>query len=422
MVKNYEIMAPVGSYESLSAAIHAGADSIYFGLKGINMRSGSSNEFVISDILKIVQICQNYQVKAYIVLNTVLYDRDLVYVRKIIDTARSSGIAAIIIADVSAMIYARSIGVTVHISTQLSISNIEALRFYAQFADVVVLAKELTLEQVKKIHEQIVIQQIKGPNNKLLRIEMFAHGAICMAISGKCYLSLHGMNSIANRGKCNQVCRHKYLIKDKESELELEVDNQYILSSKDLKTIRFIDKMVDAGVEIFKIEGRARGPEYVRLVTECYKHAVKACFENKFTEKLKNILDDQLKRVFNRGFWNGYYLGEKLNELDNYHCDSYGNKATEKKIYVGKVINYFSKLKVGEFLLETQRLDIGDKILITGPTTGALFLIVKEIRVNLLSVETIIKGERFSMPVFGKIRPSDKLFKIINKGIYGENF
>lgn len=412
MLENYEIAAPVGSYESLSAAIQAGADSVYFGIENLNMRSHSTNNFTIKDIPKIVQICQQYQIKTYLAVNTILYDEDLVHVRKIVNVARNAKISAIIATDVAVMSYAHSLGVIVHLSTQLNISNFEALRFYAQFATVVVLARELNLIQVKKIYRQIIDQQIKGPNNQLIQIEMFVHGAMCMAISGKCYLSLHEMNFAANRGECSQICRREYFLKDKESNIELQINNQYILSSKDLKTIRFIDKMIDAGVKIFKIEGRARGPEYVRVVTECYKEAIKAYCENNFTEKLKNKLDNQLNCVFNRGFWNGYYLGNRLDEEIHSHS---GNEALEKKEYIGKVINYFSKLQVGEFLMETQKLYKRDKILITGSTTGALFLIANEIRVNLLPVEMTIKGERFSMPVSKKIRHGDKLFRIIKK-------
>ncbi|BAG83867.1 peptidase U32 family protein [Candidatus Azobacteroides pseudotrichonymphae] len=409
--KIIEVMAPIGSYESLSAAIQGGADSVYFGIEDLNMRSNSTSNFTIEDILKIVPICQQHQIKTYLAVNTILYNNDLVSMRAIINAARDAGISAIIAADVAGMLYARDKGMEIHLSTQLNISNIESLRFYAQFADVVVLARELTLEQVKEIRRQIVEQKIKGPSSKLLRIEAFAHGALCMAISGKCYLSLHEMNSSANRGKCNQVCRRGYIVKDKQSEIELEIDNQYIFSSKDLKTIRFIDKMIDSGIEIFKIEGRARGPEYVRVVTECYKKAIKAYFENNFTEKMKDTWDGQLRRVFNRGFWNGYYLGQRLGEWSN--C--YGNEALEKKMYIGKVVNYFPKIQVGEFLMETQELHKGDKVLITGPTTGALFLKANEIRVNLLPVETAAQGERFSMPVSEKIRPSDKIFKITNR-------
>jgi putative protease len=326
--------------------------------------------------------------------------------RAIIDAAGEAQLSAIIAADVAALTYANSIGVEVHLSTQLNISNIEALRFYAQFADVVVLARELTLEQVRAIHEQIVAQNIRGPKGELIRIEMFAHGALCMAISGKCYLSLHEMNASANRGACNQICRRGYVVRDKESDIELEIDNQYIMSPKDLKTIGFLPQMLEAGVQVFKIEGRARGAEYVRIVCECYKAAIAAYESGEWSDEKVATWDKNLARVFNRGFWNGYYLGQRLGEWS----DQYGNQATEKKVYIGKVINYFSKLGVAEFLMETGSLSIGDQVLITGPTTGALFLTAEDIRVDLISVETTVKGERFSMRVPEKVRPSDKLF------------
>ena len=413
---NYEIMAPVGSYESLMAAIQGGANSIYFGLEGLNMRSRSANSFTINDLHEIVRICKKHKIKSYLTVNTIIYDGDLEQMRAIIDAAKQAQVSAIIAADVSAMTYARSLDVEVHLSTQLNISNIEALKFYAQFANVVVLARELNMAQVQEIHEQIEKQQIKGPNGELVRIEMFAHGALCMAVSGKCYLSLHEMNASANRGACNQICRRGYTVKDKESDIELTIDNQYIMSPKDLKTIHFINKMMDAGVQVFKIEGRARGPEYVRVVCECYKEAIVAVCEETLTEEKILAWDERLKTVFNRGFWDGYYLGQRLGEWSH----RYGNVATEKKIYVGKILNYFSKLGVAEILMETQDLHIGDKILITGPTTGALFLETKEIRVNLLPVEQTKKGERFSIPVPERVRLSDKLYKIIQEKLNNE--
>jgi len=408
-INNYEIMAPAGSYESLAAAIQGGANSIYFGIEGLNMRSKSSNNFTIDDLHKIAKICRKHHVKSYLTVNTIIYDNDIDLMKKIIDAAKKANLSAIIAADVAAMTYARSMDVEVHLSTQLNISNVEALKFYAQFADVVVLARELNLEQVKEIYTQIQEQQIKGPAGELIRIEMFCHGALCMAVSGKCYLSLHEMSSSANRGACNQLCRRGYIVKDKETDIEFEIDNQYIMSPKDLKTIHFINKMLDAGVSIFKIEGRARGPEYVRIVTECYKEAIEAYCNDTFSEEKITDWDERLKRVFNRGFWNGYYLGQRLGEWN----DKYGNGATERKLYIGKAIKYFSKLGVAEFLMETQSLKVGDKILITGPTTGAIFLDVEEIRVDLKPVEETVKGERFSIKVEEKIRPSDKLFKLI---------
>ncbi|GBU06939.1 collagenase [Bacteroidales bacterium] len=405
----YEIMSPVGSYESLAAAIKAGADSVYFGITGLNMRSRSANNFTVDDLHKIVDICKQNGLKSYLTVNTIVYDEDMDLMKQIIDAAKASQLTAIIAADVSGMMYARSLGVEVHLSTQLNISNIESLKFYSQFADVVVLARELSLEQVREIYEQIEKQGIKGPGGELVRIEMFSHGALCMAVSGKCYLSLHEMNASANRGACNQLCRRGYVVKDKESNAEFDVDNQYIMSPKDLKTIHFMNKMIDAGVRVFKIEGRARGPEYVRTVTECYKEALAAYGDGSFGEDKINNWDERLKTVFNRGFWDGYYLGQRLGEWSH----KYGNEATEKKMYAAKAIKYFSKLQVAEFLVETQSVKVGDKILITGPTTGAVFHTVDEIRVDMKKVEEAMKGESFSIKISDKIRPSDKLYKLI---------
>jgi putative protease len=408
-VHKYEIMAPVGSYESLAAAIRAGAGSVYFGIEGLNMRSRSANNFTIEDLHKIAGTCAKHHIKSYLTVNTIIYDNDMARMHEIIDAAREAGISAIIASDVAAMTYARSIGVEVHLSTQLNITNIEALKFYAQFADVVVLARELNLEQVKEIHRQITEQNVRGPKGTLIRIEMFCHGALCMAVSGKCYLSLHEMNASANRGECNQICRRGYLVKDRESEIELAIDNQYIMSPKDLKTIHFINKMLDAGVQVFKIEGRARGPEYVKTVVECYREAILAYCNGAFSPEKIADWDSRLEKVFNRGFWNGYYLGQRLGEWN----DQYGNKATEKKLYVGKVIKYFSKLGVAEFLIETQSLRNGEKVLLTGPTTGALIYEAEDIRVELKPVDEAIKGERFSMKTPEKVRPADKLYKLV---------
>ncbi|WP_106831759.1 peptidase U32 family protein [Parabacteroides pacaensis] len=407
--KDFEIMAPVGSYESLAAAIQGGADSIYFGIEGLNMRSRSSNNFTTDDLHKIVSICKEHAIKSYLTVNTVIYDEDMPLMREIIDAAKAAGVSAIIAADVAAMSYARTIGVEVHLSTQLNISNAEALKFYAQFADVVVLARELNLKQVSAIYRQIVEQQITGPQGKLIRIEMFCHGALCMAISGKCYLSLHEFGASANRGACYQVCRRGYTVRDKDSEIELDIENQYIMSPKDLKTIHFMNKMMDAGVRVFKIEGRARGAEYVRNVVECYKEAVRSYCAGSFSEEKVADWDERLKSVFNRGFWNGYYLGQRLGEWSH----NYGSNATKKKIYIGKGIKYFSNIGVAEFLMESGSLEVGDEILITGPTTGALTYTVDEIRVNLESVKETVKGERFSIKLADKIRPSDKLFKLV---------
>lgn len=402
-------MAPVGSYESLMAAIQGGADSIYFGIEGLNMRSRSSNNFTTEDLHKIVAICKENDIKSYLTVNTVIYGEDLSLMRTIIDAAKEADVSAIIASDVAPMSYARSIGVEVHLSTQLNISNVEALKFYALFADVVVLARELNLEQVSEIFRQIQEQQIKGPNGQLIRIEMFAHGALCMAVSGKCYLSLHEMNASANRGACMQICRRGYTVKDKESNIELDIDNQYIMSPKDLKTIHFMNKMMDAGVRVFKIEGRARGPEYVRTVTSCYKEAVVAYCNGTYTDEKIEAWDERLRSVFNRGFWDGYYLGQRLGEWSS----KYGSGSTKRKVYVAKGIKYFSSLGVAEFEMESGSLKVGDEILITGPTTGAVMQTIDEIRVELNPVQETVKGERFSFKVGEKVRPSDRLYKMV---------
>lgn len=402
-------MAPVGSYESLTAAIQGGADSVYFGIEGLNMRSRSSHNFTTDDLRRIASICREHGLKSYLTVNTVIYGEDLPLMREIIDAAKAAGVSAIIAADVAAMDYAYQIGQEVHLSTQLNISNAEALKFYARFADVVVLARELNLQQVYEIYRQIQEQQIRGPKGELVRIEMFAHGALCMAVSGKCYLSLHEMNASANRGACMQICRRAYTVKDKDSQIELDIENQYIMSPKDLKTIHFMNKMMDAGVRVFKIEGRARGPEYVRLVTECYKEAVRAYCKDAFDEAKVAVWNERLGRVFNRGFWDGYYLGQRLGEWSS----RYGSGATRKKVYVAKGIKYFDKIGVAEFEMESGSLKAGDEILITGPTTGAVMQTAGEIRVDLQPVAETIKGERFSIKVNEKIRPSDRLYKMV---------
>ncbi|MBU3813250.1 MAG: U32 family peptidase [Candidatus Bacteroides intestinipullorum] len=406
---DFEIMAPVGSRESLAAAIQAGADSIYFGIENLNMRARSASTFSIDDLKEIARTCNEHGMKSYLTVNTIIYDQDIPLMRTIVNAAHEAGISAIIAADVAVMTYARSIGQEVHLSTQLNISNTEALRFYAQFADVVVLARELNLEQVAEIHRAIVEEHICGPSGQPVRIEMFCHGALCMAVSGKCYLSLHQMNHSANRGACMQVCRRSYIVRDKETDAELEIDNQYIMSPKDLKTIHFLNKMMDAGVRVFKIEGRARGPEYVRTVVECYKEAIRAHLDGTFTDEKIEDWNRRLATVFNRGFWDGYYLGQRLGEWTHH----YGSDATERKIYVGKGVKYFSNLGVAEFLVEAAELNVGDKLLVTGPTTGALFLTADEMRVDLRPVPTVHKGEHFSIKC-DKIRPSDKLYKLVS--------
>ena len=421
----FEIMAPVGSRESLAAAINAGADSIYFGIEKLNMRAHSASTFTTDDLREIAATCDEHGIKTYLTVNTIIYGEDIELMHEIIDAAKEAGISAVIASDVSVMMYCAKVGQEVHLSTQLNISNIEALRFYAQFADVVVLARELRMDQVKAIHEQAVKENICGPSGKPIRIEMFCHGALCMAISGKCYLSLHNANRSANRGECVQICRRGYAVKsvepnyvakDVETGNELLIDNKYIMSPKDLKTIRFIDKMMDAGVRVFKIEGRARGPEYVDTVVRCYREAINAVLadneaganaaEKKFTEEAKDVWDERLSRVFNRGFWDGYYQGQKIGEWN----DSYGSKATEKKIYAAKTIKYFSKIGVAEFQVEAHEIKVGDKLLITGPTTGAMYVDCSEIRFDLKPVEVAKKGQRISIAVPDKVRPSDKLF------------
>lgn len=408
MIKDFEIMAPVGSRESLAAAIQAGADSIYFGIENLNMRARSANTFTIDDLKEIARTCDEHGMKSYLTVNTIIYDNDLALMRTIIDAAKEAGISAVIAADVAVMTYARSIGQEIHLSTQLNISNVEALRFYAQFADVVVLARELNLDQVAEIYRAIREENICGPSGEQIRIEMFCHGALCMAVSGKCYLSLHQMNNSANRGACMQVCRRSYIVADKESNEELEIDNQYIMSPKDLKTIHFMNKMMDAGVKVFKIEGRARGPEYVRTVVECYKEAIKAYVEDTFTDEKVADWNERLATVFNRGFWDGYYLGQRLGEWTK----NYGSAATQRKIYVGKGIKYFNNIGVAEFLVEAADVSVGDKLLITGPTTGAVFMTLDEARVDLKPVDTVHKGEHFSMKM-EKMRPNDKLYKLV---------
>jgi putative protease len=407
--KDYEIMAPAGSYESLMAAIQGGADSIYFGIEGLNMRSKSSNNFTIDDLHNIAKICRENNLKSYLTVNTIIYNNDMELMRKIVDAAKKANLSAIIVADVAVLMYARSIGVEVHLSTQLNITNTESLKFYAQFADVVVLARELNLDQVAAIHKDIVEQQIKGPGGNLIQIEMFAHGALCMAVSGKCYLSLHEKDLSANRGQCNQICRRSYIVKDKTSDIELEIDNEYIMSPKDLKTIHFMNKMMDAGVRVFKIEGRARGPEYVRVVTTCYREAIESYCSDTFTQDKIDVWNEKLSTVFNRGFWDGYYLGQRLGEWTH----RYGSGATKRKVYVGKAVKHFGNLGVTEFLVETQSVKPGDELLITGPTTGAVFITAEDIRVDFNSVEEAVKGDHFSIKTNEKIRPNDQLYKMV---------
>lgn len=410
-IDEFEIMAPVGSRESLQAALQAGADSIYFGIEKLNMRAHSASTFTVDDLREIAATCGERGVKTYLTVNTIIYDDDIELMHQIIDAAKEAGISAVIASDVAVMTYCREVGQEVHLSTQLNISNIEALKFYAQFADVVVLARELNMEQVARIHEQAEQMNICGPSGRKIRIEMFCHGALCMAISGKCYLSLDNAARSANRGECMQLCRRSYIVTDKETGTQLEIDNKYIMSPKDLKTVRFIDRMMRAGVRVFKIEGRARGPEYVYTVVKCYKEAIRSVLDGTFTEEKKDEWDERLATVFNRGFWDGYYQGQRLGEWNK----NYGSNATERKVYVGKGVKYFSKLGVAEFSCEACEFSVGDKMLITGPTTGVMYVTVEEIHDDTHAVETAQKGTRVAFKVPGKVRPSDKLFKIVKE-------
>ena len=404
--KDFEIMAPVGSYESLYAAIQGGADAIYFGIEGLNMRAKSSINFTINDLHEIARVCSEHGLKSYLTVNTVVYEDDINLLHSIIDAAKEAKLSAIIASDMAAVLYARSIGVEVHISTQLNVSNSEALRFYSQFADVVVLARELNLTQVAQIYDIIQRDNIVGPHGQKVRIEMFCHGALCMAVSGKCYLSLHEMNSSANRGACTQICRRGYEVTDLDTGDKLAIENKYIMSPKDLKTIHFMNKMIDAGVRVFKIEGRARGAEYVRTVVQCYNEAINSCIDGTYSDEKVADWDNRLAKVFNRGFWNGYYLGQRLGEWTS----KYGSSATRVKVYAAKGVRYFSNIHVAEFLMENDELHVGDEVVITGPTTGAVIMKVEEIRVDLKPVEKAVKGDRFSIRVDQKVRPSDRLF------------
>ena len=405
---DFEIMAPVGSRESLYAAIQAGADAIYFGVESLNMRAHSAKAFTVEDLKDIARICHEHQIKTYLTVNTIIYDGEMSLMRSIIDAAKEANIDAVIASDVAVMSYCRQCGEEVHLSTQLNISNVESLRFFSQFADVVVLARELNLDQVQVIHEAIEKENICGPSGEPVRIEMFCHGALCMAVSGKCYLSLSTRGYSANRGSCIQTCRRSYIAKDKERDIEFEIDNQYIMSPKDLKTIGFLDRMVKAGVRVFKIEGRARGPEYVRTVTECYDEALCAIAEGRWSEAVSRSWDARLATVFNRGFWDGYYLGQPVGELTKH----YGSQATERKTFAGLCVKYFSKLGVGEFLVQAQDFQLGDKLLITGPTTGAVYVTPQEILNDAQSVSEVKKGMDITFKVPEKVREHDKLYVV----------
>lgn len=415
--KDLELMAPVGSYESLHAAIAAGADSVYLGIEQLNMRSRSSNNFTQDDLREIARIARESGVKTYLTVNTVIYDKELPLMRQIVETAKEAEVTAIIASDLAVIEYARQIGVEVHISTQCNVSNTEALRFFSRYADVVVLARELDMDQVANIHKNIIEQDIRGPRGELVQIEMFAHGALCMAVSGKCYLSLNTLGSSANRGACLQICRRKYLVHDVETGNQLEVDGKYIMSPKDLKTIGFLDRMVNSGVRVFKIEGRARSADYVKTVCECYNEALQEICDGTYNEESRTKWDEKLSTVFNRGFWDGYYQGQTMGEWTN----NSGNLATEKKVFVGTVRNYFNKVGVAEIQLETGDLSIGDKTIIMGPTTGCMDVNVSELRVDLKPVEKSVKGDLFSMPVPDRVRKNDKLYKIIDAKLVKDN-
>ncbi|MCM1337540.1 MAG: U32 family peptidase [Candidatus Amulumruptor caecigallinarius] len=409
--KDFEIMAPVGSRESLHAAINAGADAVYFGVEGLNMRSRSSANFTLDDLRDIAATCTAAGVKTYLTVNTIIYDNEMEKLRGIIDAAAEAGISAIIATDIAAIEYARTRGVEVHISTQANISNTPAVRFFAQWADTVVLARELNMEQVSEIHRAIVGENIRGPHGELVKIEMFCHGALCMAVSGKCYLSLHQMNSSANRGACTQICRRGYEVTDLETGDQLRVEDKYIMSPKDLKTIHFLDRMVDAGVSVFKIEGRARGPEYVSIAVRCYDRALRAICDGTFDEALVQELDAELVKIFNRGYWDGYYLGQRLGEWSG----KYGSSATRVKEYAAKALRYYPRLGVGEFIMEAGELRPGDEVVVTGPTTGALIFNVEEIRYDRDPEPVAVKGRVFSIPVPEKVRPGDRLYRWVAK-------
>ncbi len=408
-MKKVELMAPAGNFESMVAAIQGGADSVYFGIEQLNMRARATMNFTMDNMGEVAKLCSDNNVKSYITLNTILYDHDLNLMKKIVDKAKEHNISAVIAADQSVINYAFSVGLAVHISTQISISNIETVKFYAHFADVMVLARELSMKQMKKVVDAIEKEQIKGPSGKLVRIEVFAHGALCMAISGKCHLSLHSHNSSANRGACIQNCRKEYEVKDRDEGFEMLIDNEYIMSPKDLYTLPFLDQLTDTGVDVLKIEGRARAPEYVKKVVRCYKEGLESLEDGTFTQEKIDSWTEQISTVYNRGFWGGYYLGRKMGEW----TDTYGSKATQKKVFLGRGVHYFTKLGVGEFKIESHTLDKGDKILITGPTTGVIEMEVNDIRVDDKSVDSAVRGDSCSFIVPEKVRASDKLYKLV---------
>lgn len=405
-----ELMAPAGSFESLRSAIQAGADSIYFGVEQLNMRVRSSSSLIINDIPEIVNICREADVKCYLTLNTVIYSHDMHIMKSIVDAAKKYGVNAVIAADPSVLRYARMVEMPVHISTQANVSNIQTVDFFSDYADVIVLARELSLKQVESITREIKRKNITGASGKLMQIEIFAHGALCMAISGKCYLSLHSDFASANRGACIQNCRHSYIVSDKETGVEYEIDNEYIMSAKDLCTIDFLDQLIDSGISVIKIEGRGRSADYVYTTTKCYREAINAYYNGNYNSELIKGWKTRLATVYNRGFWDGYYLGRKMGEWSN----EYGSKATKRKIYIGKGLNYFKQAGAAEFLIEAQTLSKGNEIIITGPVTGLIQMVVDEIRVDNISKETVKKGEIFSIPINTKIQPSDRLYKLVD--------
>ncbi len=405
-----ELLAPAGSFESLMAAIKGGADSVYFGVEQLNMRARSSNNFTIDDLARITSVCREHNIKAYLTLNTILYDHDISLMKNIIDAAKEYAVDAVIASDHAVLLYAKKVGLKVHISTQCNITNIDSIEFFAAYADVMVMARELSLMQVASINREIKRREITGPSGNLVRLEIFAHGALCMAVSGKCYMSLHSDFSSANRGACIQNCRKSYIVTDKEQGTEFEIDNEYIMSARDLCTIDFLDKIIDAGVEVLKIEGRGRSADYVYTVVKCYREALDSYYEGTYSHDKMDDWKARLSTVFNRGFWDGYYLGRKMGEWSNI----YGSKATRRKVYLGKGVKYFDNVRSGEFRMESQSLEVGDEVLITGPTTGVVQAIVNELRVNDMPTGKVKKGDLFSMALNEKVRPSDKLYKLVD--------
>ena len=409
--QSFELMSPAGSWESMMAAIKAGCDSVYFGVEQLNMRARSSNNFTLDDLSQIANITKEAGVKSYLTLNTILYDHDIQLMKSIIDTAKESGITAVIASDHAAMSYCKKVGMPLHVSTQANVSNLETVEFFSQYADVVVLARELSLKQVAEIAKGIARYDLKGPAGKPIQLEIFAHGALCMAVSGKCYLSLHSHFAPANRGACIQNCRRSYVVMDKDEGVEFEIDNEYIMSAKDLCTIGFLDQILDAGVRVLKIEGRGRSADYVFKVTRCYKEAIQSIQDGSYSpEKVKTWMEE-LATVYNRGFWDGYYLGKKLGEWS----ETYGSKATQRKIYIARGVKYFDEAGVAEFKCESHSLFVGDTVAVTGPTTGYVEATVTEIRKEGISVDTINRGDHFTISLSEKIRPSDKLYKLVEQ-------